>query len=97
MRIANDVTELIGNTPLVRIRRLAQGAGADILAKLEFYNPAHSVKDRIGLAMIEAAEQAGKIGPTPSSSNPPAATPASRWRWCARRAATAAASSCPKP
>jgi cysteine synthase A len=63
MRIANDVTELIGNTPLVRIRRLGQGAGADILAKLEFYNPAHSVKDRIGWAMIEAAEQAGKIGP----------------------------------
>lgn len=63
MRIANDVTELIGNTPLVRIRRLNQGAGADIVAKLEFYNPAHSVKDRIGWAMIEAAEQAGKIGP----------------------------------
>ena len=63
MRIANDVTELIGNTPLVRIRRLAQGAGADITAKLEFYNPAHSVKDRIGWAMIDAAEQAGKIGP----------------------------------
>jgi cysteine synthase A len=63
MRIANDVTELIGNTPLVRIRRLAQGAGADITAKLEFYNPAHSVKDRIGWAMIEAAEEAGKIGP----------------------------------
>jgi cysteine synthase A len=63
MRIANDVTELIGNTPLVRIRTLAKGAGAEILAKLEFYNPAHSVKDRIGLAMIEAAEAAGKIGP----------------------------------
>jgi len=63
MRIANDVTELIGNTPLVRIRRLAQGAGAELVAKLEFYNPAHSVKDRIGFAMIEAAEQAGKIGP----------------------------------
>ena len=63
MRIANDVTELIGNTPLVRIRHLGRGAGADILAKLEFYNPAHSVKDRIGLAMIEAAEAAGLIGP----------------------------------
>jgi cysteine synthase A len=63
MRIANDVTELIGNTPLVRIRRLARDAGAEVVAKLEFYNPAHSVKDRIGLAMIEAAEQAGKIGP----------------------------------
>jgi len=62
MRIANDVTELIGNTPLVRIRRLYQGP-AQLLAKLEFYNPAHSVKDRIGLAMIEAAERAGRIGP----------------------------------
>jgi cysteine synthase A len=69
MRIANDVTELIGNTPLVRIRRLGRtgnagaDAVADIFAKLEFHNPAHSVKDRIGLAMIEAAEQAGRIGP----------------------------------
>lgn len=63
MRIANDVTELIGNTPLVRIRKLAAGAGADIVGKLEFHNPAHSVKDRIGLAMIEAAEAAGRIGP----------------------------------
>ena len=64
MRIANDVTELIGNTPLVRVRRmgLAPG-GADLVCKLEFYNPAHSVKDRIGLAMIEALEAAGKIGP----------------------------------
>ena len=64
MRIANDVTELIGHTPLVRIRRmgLAPG-GADVVCKLEFYNPAHSVKDRIGLAMIEAAEAAGQIGP----------------------------------
>ncbi|RZA33730.1 MAG: cysteine synthase A [Lysobacteraceae bacterium] len=63
MRIANDVTELIGNTPLVRIRRLAPNAGAEILGKLEYHNPAHSVKDRIGLAMIEAAERAGMIKP----------------------------------
>lgn len=61
MRIANDVTELIGNTPLVRIRRLAPNGGAEILGKLEYHNPAHSVKDRIGLAMIEAAERAGMI------------------------------------
>src|SRR4051812_6083394 len=61
MRIANDVTDLIGNTPLVRIRRLSQDCRAEIVGKLEFYNPAHSVKDRIGLAMIEAAEAAGKI------------------------------------
>lgn len=63
MRIANDVTELIGNTPLVRIRNLAKGAGAEIVGKLEFHNPAHSVKDRIGLSMIEAAEAAGRIKP----------------------------------
>ncbi|HEY1221611.1 MAG: cysteine synthase A [Bryobacteraceae bacterium] len=61
MRIASDVTELIGHTPLVRIRRLSAGAAGDLVAKLEFYNPSHSVKDRIGLSMIEAAEHAGLI------------------------------------
>ena len=63
MKIANDVTELIGRTPLVRLNRLTRGASAQILAKLEYCNPAHSVKDRIGLAMIEAAEAAGQIHP----------------------------------
>jgi len=61
MRIAKDVTELVGNTPLVRIRRLTEGARADVVAKLEFYSPAHSVKDRIGVSMIDAAERDGKI------------------------------------
>ncbi|MEW5869334.1 MAG: cysteine synthase A [Chloroflexota bacterium] len=63
MKIANDVTELVGNTPMVRLRRLTEGAVAQVVAKLEFYNPAHSVKDRIGLAMIEAAEKDALIGP----------------------------------
>lgn len=63
LRIADNVTQLVGNTPLVRLNRLTQGAYAQVVAKLEYFNPAHSVKDRIGVAMIEAAEQAGIIGP----------------------------------
>jgi cysteine synthase A len=63
VRIANEVTELVGNTPLVRLRRLVAGGKADVVAKLEFYSPAHSVKDRIGVSMLDAAEKAGKIKP----------------------------------
>jgi cysteine synthase len=63
MKIASSVTDLVGNTPLVRINRLTESAKAEVAAKLEFYSPAHSVKDRIGVSMIEAAEKAGKIKP----------------------------------
>jgi cysteine synthase len=63
MSIAEDVTQLVGNTPLVRLRRLTEGAVADVVAKLEYFNPGGSVKDRIGVAMLDAAEEAGLIKP----------------------------------
>jgi cysteine synthase A len=63
MPIFDDVARMIGNTPLLRLSRVAEGLGATVVAKLEYYNPAKSVKDRIGLAMIEAAERDGKIKP----------------------------------
>ena len=63
MQIYDDVTALIGRTPLVRINRLYGDSQATVVAKLEFYNPANSVKDRIGVSMIDAAEAAGQLKP----------------------------------
>ena len=62
-RIYNDITEAFGNTPLVQLNRIAEGAQGRILAKLEFYNPSSSVKDRLGIAMVDAAEAAGALKP----------------------------------
>ena len=62
-RIADSIDELIGNTPLVRLKRMAEGCEANILLKLEYFNPGGSVKDRIGLSMIQEAEKAGLIKP----------------------------------
>jgi cysteine synthase A len=61
--IADNITQLIGNTPLVRLNRVTDGVGADVVAKLESFNPAASVKDRLGVALIDAAEEAGLIKP----------------------------------
>src|SRR5665647_3282561 len=63
VNIANDITELIGNTPLVKLRGISERSGAAIVGKLESFNPSGSVKDRIGLSMLDAAEQAGLISP----------------------------------
>jgi len=63
MHVADSITDLIGNTPLVRLNRVTEGCAATIVAKLEFFNPLGSVKDRIAFSMIEAAERDGKIGP----------------------------------
>lgn len=62
-RIYEDVTKLVGNTPLVRLNKLTEGTHATVLAKLEFYNPANSVKDRIGVAIVDAAEASGDLKP----------------------------------
>jgi cysteine synthase A len=67
MKIASDITRLMGNTPLVRLNTVTKGVQAEVVAKLEFFNPAHSVKDRIGVWMIEALEREGALEPGTST------------------------------
>jgi cysteine synthase A len=61
MKLYNNITEVVGNTPLVRLNRITDGAAGNVYAKLEFYNPTSSVKDRIGIAMVDAAEKTGQL------------------------------------
>ena len=63
MKIYNDITEIFGNTPLVKINKIMDGAGANVWAKLEFYNPSATVKDRLAIAMVDAAEKSGELKP----------------------------------
>ena len=63
MKLYNNITEVVGNTPLVRLNRITDGAKANVYAKLEFYNPTSTVKDRIGIAMVDSAEKDGSLKP----------------------------------
>ncbi|MFM8205051.1 MAG: cysteine synthase A [Actinomycetales bacterium] len=63
VKIYNNITEIFGNTPLVKLNRITDGSSATVLAKLEFYNPTSTVKDRIGIAMVDAAEKSGQLKP----------------------------------
>jgi cysteine synthase A len=63
LKIYDDITQVFGNTPLVRLNKIMDGAGAEVLAKLEFYNPTSTVKDRLGIAIIDAAERSGQLKP----------------------------------
>ena len=63
MKVYKNITEVFGNTPLVQLNRMTDGAKANVFAKLEFYNPTSTVKDRIGIAMVDAAEKSGQLKP----------------------------------
>ena len=75
MRYVDSVVDLIGNTPLVRLTSVSDSISATVLAKVEYFNPGGSVKDRIAVRMVEEAEKAGLLSQAGRSSNPPAATP----------------------
>ena len=99
MKTYDTITDLIGSTPLLKLNRFAaaENLGAEVYAKLEYFNPAGSVKDRIAYAMITDAEKSGALKPGSSSSSRPAATPASALPPSPPHEATASSSSCPRP
>ncbi len=80
--VANNITELVGRTPMVKINKLIGPGAAKVYAKLEFLNPGGSIKDRIGLSMIEAAEKKGLIKPGYTIVEPTSGTRAWGWPWC---------------
>ena len=98
IEIPDNVADLVGRTPMVSFTRLTADLDAEVIGKLEAYNPAGSVKDRIGVAMIAAAEAEGRIEPGRDDRDRAdvRATPGSRSRSCAPRRATAASSRCPR-
>ena len=107
-RIYEDLTKTIGNTPLVKLNRVTKGIDATIVVKLESFNPLSSVKDRIGVSMIDAAERAGHIKPTPSSWSQPVGTPellllssapprATSWCWSCPKRCRSSGENCSKP
>ena len=99
MKTYDTITDLIGSTPLLKLNRFAaaENLGAEVYAKLEYFNPAGSVKDRIAYAMITDARRTARSSPAPSSSSRPSATPASALPPSPPRAATASSSSCLRP
>jgi threonine synthase len=87
-QIHDSMLDLIGNTPLVRLHSLAPETGAELVAKVEYFNPGGSVKDRIAVRMIDAAERMACWSPAGPLSSRPAAIPASAWQWSPNSAAT---------
>ena len=88
MDVRKGFVDLVGNTPLVRLNKVSDATGCEILGKCEFMNPGSSVKDRAALAIILDAEEKGCCAPAARSSRAPPATPGSAWRWSAMCAAT---------
>ena len=93
--ITPSILAAIGWTPLIPLRRVAAGLKSRVLAKVESLNPGGSIKDRVGVAMVEEAERRGWLRPAARSSRRPRAIPGSGWRWRPRSRAIGASSCCP--